>query len=1389
MGPDVRLLRWLLPAVFLVVLFPARASADTGTLFIDSQAGDVVGAGTPRTFTHSTTEPFSFSSSTNRVSAGQSNVSFTNSWGLELSVPTGGSLVPGTYITARRFTSFNGLNFTMAGRSCTTITGRFVVIEAVYGANGSVTSFAADFEQHCDDADAGLFGAIRFNSAIAPIPFGGSYPSYAMTVATPGHGNIFSTGALNCGSAGTDCQEVFGAAQTVALTATPESGYQFAGWTDDCSGGAAITLHVNGPKQCSARFELIASPDPRTLIVIDSQPGDFVGGGKAQVYSPANSRISIPTLGFTGTSLSFSVAAVDPTDTLSWTFNMGSANVEALHEGTYSGALSFASLRPSLQVRGVSSCTSSGRFIIRELVLGSGGTVARAAVDIEHHCSSNDAGLFASIRFNSTVDTVPFGGVYPVYRLTLAPPAHGTISGAIPGGTLTCGTSGSACLFEPASPVSVTLTATPDAGYLFGGWIGDCTGATTATVRVNTIRDCSAAFEPLTTTTPRSVAIIDWMPGARGTGSTALKEVFSPAATGWRVTSQQHGRTIEASITVLQPEGFTTTRRLSFSAPAGQVLQVPDAYAATWFPFASATPGMDVDFACSALTGRFVVRDIAIASDGSVARAAIDFEEHCDDRDPGIFGSLRYNSTVDALPFGGDYPRYRVAIAVSLPVHGRVTGPGLDCGTNTTVCQAEYTAVRQAILTATPDPGFGFAGWRGACHGGTTISLNVNGVKDCVADFEPLTAQTRTRLTLVSQLGESILQGRTEIYSLNNSSWSASRFVDGTRVQFQVAGLVDRQERNWTLTFATRTGVPLAPGTYTNADNSFSSGSTAPFMEVSGLGFCTVVGSTFTVRELLFDTNFNVVRAAIDFEQHCTSAGSPPLTGSILYQSAVDGATLALDKTALSFSSVITNGTITATTAAQTVRLSQTSGAGISWTAVPSAPWLQVTPSSGTGPATLTISVQPAAAPNGTSQGTITVTPVGSSPLPPVTVTMTVLAATTSPPFGRFETPIALTQNVSGAIALTGWALDDVEVTELQIWRQPHPSEPPAAIFQGPGPANGKVFIGNATFIDGARPDIEAAFALPNRSRAGWGYMMLTRGLVWDGQGLFTLHAIAVDREGNVREIGSTSLSVNNALATQPFGTIDTPGQGALASGVYGNTGWVISPNAGATIPAANVRVMIDGVFLPGVPSTAPRSDITAIFPQFDASEAGRGLVIDTRAYADGIHTIAWVVTDSQGHTDGIGSRFFRIANGGVGSLRAAERAASRAVPGVSADLVDAAPSAMSALQVRRGFDDKAPFETLQGSSDQFAVIGDELDRIEMRLPPADGVTYTGYLRALGELRPLPPGAALDRATGAFTWQPAAGFIGDYDFVFVAEGRSGVVSRHEVRVTLNPRIK
>jgi hypothetical protein len=1393
MSPFVRA---ALRFAFLVVVFTlfaaSAASAQTGTtaLFVDSQPGDTVGGGITHTLDEGDAS-FSVSASSNRVSVQVTAPSFTPRWFIDFSVPAGHSVAPGEYINARLgpFSPFAGLSVSHNGAGCSESTGRFVIHEVAFGPTGSVTKFAADFEVHCNDAVPGLFGALRFQSSIGSLsPFDGDYPSYSITVAAPTNGNVSSPAGISCGAGGVVCQLSFGAAQSISLTAAPDPGFLFAGWTDGCSGGTTTTLHVNGPKVCSARFESIAQPE-RSLVVIDSMTGDVIGGGGQQVYSPANGNSRVTTsLSFGGSSLTVNVDATDPTDTIPWSFRVAAPSGQTLQPGTYEGALSSSSAsRPGITARGVTSCTSSGRFVIHELVFGSGGTIARLAMDLEHHCSTNDAGLFAAIRINSTVtDVVPFDGEYPVYRLTLTPPAHGTITG----GTLNCGSAGATCVNAPGVPEQVTLTATPDTGYLFAGWIGDCFGTTSAVVRINTIRTCSAAFEPIVTTTPRTMAFVDEMAGATSTSSAARISVFSSLATRITAASNDVGRRVQVTVAVLDSSGFTDSRTFAFKARLGEALAVGKSYAPTWEPFSRGTPGFDNDFTCSRFTGRFLVRDLALTGEGTVTRLAIDFEQHCEGRDAAIFGAVRFNSTIDARPFDGAYPGLRLAI--TRPAHGRVTvtSAGIDCRAATGDCDADFLEIGQATLTATPDPGFDFAGWDGACHGGAAINVNVNGVVECEALFEPTPNPSRTRLTLVSQLGEPVLQGRTEIYSLANSAWSSSVVSSSStsRISFAVHGRVDLDEETWDLTFSSRDGTPLQPGTYTNANNSFST-QTAPFLEISGTGFCSVVGSRFTIRELTISSDFKVVRAAIDFEQHCGSAGAPALTGTIEYTSPTEGVQVALDKRSLSFASmVMPDNSIGNTTAPQAVRLTQTGAANVSWSVTTSDPALKVTPASGFGPRTLTVGIEPGIAGIGAHTFTFTVT-AGATTLP-VTVVWTLLAPDAqSAPFGKVETPVALSQDLTGSVPVTGWALDDIEVTDVQIWRQAHPSDPPAAVFPGAGPAFGKVFVGSATIIDGARPDVEAAFpSTPNRSRAGWGYMLLTRGLAaWEGQGLFTLHAIAIDRDGHVAEIGSTSLSVNNALATRPFGTIDTPGQGALASGLYANTGWVLSPLTGVTIPAANVRVMVDGVLLPGVPSTAPRSDITAQFPGMDTSAAGRGLFIDTRTYADGMHTIAWIVTDSAGGADGIGSRFFRIANGGLGSLKTAEQAAARAAPGVSADAVDAAPASMAPIGVRHGFDPETPFEILQGSSERFAVDAKIFDRVEVKLPAADGATYGGYLRALGELRPLPAGAAIDPSTGTFTWQPAAGYIGAYDFVFVATGSLGVESRHEVRVTLEPQ--
>jgi hypothetical protein len=249
-------------------------------------------------------------------------------------------------------------------------------------------------------------------------------------------------------------------------------------------------------------------------------------------------------------------------------------------------------------------------------------------------------------------------------------------------------------------------------------------------------------------------------------------------------------------------------------------------------------------------------------------------------------------------------------------------------------------------------------------------------------------------------------------------------------------------------------------------------------------------------------------------------------------------------------------------------------------------------------------------------------------------------APTAAPPFGSLDTPADGSSALTGAIAITGWALDDIGVRKVDILRDAHPNDPPGAVV------NGRVFVGTASFVSGARPDLAALFPnYPNAARGGFGYLMLTRGLVWDGQGAFNLYAVATDTEGNETTLGSKMITVANAAADKPFGSIDTPAQGGVVSGTFVNFGWVL-PLAGRTIAPGSVRVAIDNVILPqSSECLTSRPDISQAFPAFNTSQAIRCFTIDSTKYANGLHTIGWVVIDSTGAADGIGSRFFTIAN------------------------------------------------------------------------------------------------------------------------------------------------
>ena len=140
---------------------------------------------------------------------------------MDLSAENNLPLVPGVYARATRypFTPFAGLDVVANSRGCNELTGRFVVLEAVYAPNGTVQRFAADVEQHCEDADPGLFAAIRYNSTLDATPFGGAYPAYSLTVSPPVNGTIMGDG-IACGHGQTACALTFTSPAHVTLTAT-----------------------------------------------------------------------------------------------------------------------------------------------------------------------------------------------------------------------------------------------------------------------------------------------------------------------------------------------------------------------------------------------------------------------------------------------------------------------------------------------------------------------------------------------------------------------------------------------------------------------------------------------------------------------------------------------------------------------------------------------------------------------------------------------------------------------------------------------------------------------------------------------------------------------------------------------------------------------------------------------------------------------------------------------------------------------------------------------------------------------------------------------------------------------------------------------------------------
>jgi hypothetical protein len=475
-----------------------------------------------------------------------------------------------------------------------------------------------------------------------------------------------------------------------------------------------------------------------------------------------------------------------------------------------------------------------------------------------------------------------------------------------------------------------------------------------------------------------------------------------------------------------------------------------------------------------------------------------------------------------------------------------------------------------------------------------------------------------------------------------------------------------------------------------------------------------------------------------------------------------------ISRTDLSFGAMVSHEV---QTPPQVIFINKTGGGDFEWTCISQGAWLRVSHANGIGSAVVQVSVHPSGLAVGAHHSRFKITDVDTGEWILVYVTLNIYAGGAGiDPFGSMDTPLEGAA-VRSSIPVTGWAIDDIGIKRVTIWRD--------AVS---GEDGDEIFVGKAVMVDGARPDVEQLFpGYPLNYAAGWGYMLLTNMLPGGGNGQFKLHAYATDYSDNIVYLGGRTITCDNNNAVKPFGAIDTPGQGAVVAGTdYRNRGWVLTPLP-ASIPedGSTIEVFIDGKSQGNPTYNVYRPDIAALFPGYANSQGALAYYdFDTTLLDCGVHTIQWTARDSLGRVDGIGSRYFVVSRDpfysaeGLGAAKAVTPRPLKLTPRQIAALPMAADGAI----VKR----------MPGKDGIMRVSIPQDGRVVLDLEHGPGSRYAGYFLVGNELRPLPVGALLDHETGRFYWQPGVAFIGDYTFVFATQAPGAEARKQRVSVKITP---